>query len=94
MNYRNAIVTLMDIISDISASSLNGCIDKKEAEEKAMILDEAIILFERQIDKLPMGISWTHEGRVGNCPSCKVLLFEAGNTRKCMCGQNIIWKKD
>lgn len=52
---------------------------------------------EKSKPKQPLGLSWTHDGRVGNCPMCKILVSE--NTSDvfgkkmniCICGQKLKW---
>lgn len=54
--------------------------------------ETAIKAMEKQIAKKPIGISWTHEGRVGNCPSCKKLVHELYDINGCSeCLQRLKW---
>ncbi len=54
----------------------------------------AIKAMEKQIAKKPMGISWTYEGRVGNCPSCKKHVHELYDINGCgECLQRLKWGK-
>lgn len=63
----------------------------QEAIEKANKYDEI------QTPKKVKGISWTHEGKIGNCPNCNELVWK-NNVKKyddkpniCACGQKIKW---
>lgn len=93
MDCLQTIATLKDIALDIASFSHGEMMNRKEAEEKVKTIGEVVLFLEKQIEKLPIGISLTHEGRVGNCPNCKVLLSEPINTAVCICGQKITWKK-
>ena len=43
--------------------------------------------------KKPLGLSLTHDGRVGNCPFCKKLVRE-GSKNICECGQKLDWSDE
>lgn len=49
--------------------------------------------FDKETHKKPKGISVTHEGRVGNCPSCGKFIREEQNKHICDCGQRIDWSE-
>lgn len=49
--------------------------------------------FDKETQKKPKGISVTHEGRVGNCPSCRKFIREEQNKNFCDCGQKIDWSE-
>ena len=43
--------------------------------------------------KKPLGLSLTHDGRVGNCPFCKKLVRERSKNI-CECGQKLDWSDE
>lgn len=47
-------------------------------------------LVEKATPKKPLGLSLTHDGRVGNCPFCKELVRERSKNI-CECGQKLDW---
>lgn len=46
----------------------------------------------KSIPKKPLGISITHDGKVGNCPCCHKFVREI-DTIICECGQILYWEK-
>lgn len=61
----------------------------KEKMEALGILNE---LAEKATPKNPLGISLTHDGRVGNCPYCHKLIRENDSKPNiCECGQRLDW---
>lgn len=51
-------------------------------------------LIDKEKPKRPLGMSNTHEGRVGNCPNCKKLVGENDPKPEiCICGQRLDWSK-
>ena len=55
----------------------------------------AIELVEKQIAKRPIGMSISHEGRLGNCPCCKKLVHELYDIVGCSeCLQRLNWGKE
>ena len=58
-------------------------------------LELAIEALEKQIAKRPIGMSISHEGRLGNCPCCKKLVHELYDIVGCSeCLQRLNWKKE
>lgn len=47
-------------------------------------------LVDKATSKKPLGISLTHEGKVGNCPHCNKFVREI-DTNICDCGQRLEW---
>lgn len=47
-------------------------------------------LVDKATPKKPLGLSLTHDGRVGNCPFCKKLVRERSKNI-CECGQKLDW---
>lgn len=47
-------------------------------------------LVDKATSKKPLGISLTHEGKVGNCPYCHKFVREVDMTI-CECGQKLDW---
>ena len=58
----------------------------KEAEEWEQLKEKATA-------KKVRGISLTHEGRVGNCPSCGSFIRNQEQTLYCDCGQHLDWSE-
>lgn len=51
-------------------------------------------LIDKETLKRPLGMSNTHEGRVGICPNCKKLVGENDPKPEiCICGQRLDWTK-
>ena len=46
----------------------------------------------KQIPTKAKGVSWSHEGRVGNCPCCNRFISEKYTQGVCLCGQRVYWE--
>lgn len=61
------------------------------------ICDQDILALEELVEKAtpkkPLGLSLTHDGRVGNCPFCKKLVRERSKNI-CECGQKLDWSDE
>ena len=55
-------------------------------------VQELKVYKEKNVPKIPLYISLTHEGRVGNCPCCNKLVAIHVDNRFCkVCGQKLNW---
>lgn len=55
-------------------------------------LDLSIVLLEKATPKKCLGLSISHDGRLGNCPYCNKLVCEKSSKPNiCECGQKLNW---
>lgn len=68
----------------------NSAIDIQLKEALTMVISA----LEKQVAKKPIGISLTHEQRVGNCPCCNKLVGSLIDDDICAkCGQKLDWSE-
>lgn len=89
----------MNCIKDgkYTGDSCFGCIVKVEdCDIKSMVYKKRWTTTRETISKVKVnGVSITHEGSVGNCPSCKRFIRRIENEYFCLyCGQNIDWRSE
>jgi hypothetical protein len=54
----------------------------------------AIEALEKQTPKKPIGLSVSHDGRLGNCPFCNKLVWEQSDKPNiCDCSQKLDWSE-
>ena len=57
------------------------------------VMELAKKMSDKATPKKPLGLSLTHDGRVGNCPFCKKLVRERSKNI-CECGQKLDWSDE
>lgn len=91
MTVEEAISRLEIIIND------NGLLNIEALfiEEYEEAIQQGISALEKQVAKKPIGISLTHEQRVGNCPCCNKLVGSLIDDDICAkCGQKLDWSDE
>lgn len=85
-------ISRLEIILDNGILRDMGSLDVEEYEEA---VQEGISALEKQVAKKPIGISLTHEQRVGNCPCCNKLVGSLIDDDICAkCGQKLDWSDE
>lgn len=92
INYQEILDDIANIVLDEAADGYNE--PRTIRDFNYYQLEALQNLVDKATPKRPLGMSNTHEGRVGNCPNCRKLVGENDPKPEiCICGQRLYWNK-